>query len=352
MKVIRIDRGEGKFREGLKLLQNSYVAFGPLKEDREVYNFKILGDKTPDLNIQNTYLSPKGIVFPQSEVMLKYTLDETKEDCNLMKEAEKDKKPKAVFGIRPCDAASFLIAKRNFDTADYKDPYWISSYEATTFAGLACNEPCSTCFCKSAGYGPFNEEGLDLLFVDFNSYFLIKVLTPKGEELMKKANWQNVVDSDKALADILSKKTSCEDKFTTSIATSNLKSKTILELYNAPFWEEESFACLNCGTCTFVCPTCWCFDIQDENCGCDGVRMKNWDSCMFPLFTLHGTGHNPRGNKQQRVRQRFMHKLKYYLDKYDKGIQCVGCGRCVRLCPVNIDIRRISEKMNGYKACN
>ena len=76
--------------------------------------------------------------------------------------------------------------------------------------------------------------------------------------------------------------------------------------------------------------------------------MRNWDSCMFPLFTMHGTGHNPRGTKLHRVRQRFMHKLKYYVDKYDAGIQCVGCGRCVRSCPVNIDIRRVCDLMNSY----
>jgi ferredoxin len=105
---------------------------------------------------------------------------------------------------------------------------------------------------------------------------------------------------------------------------------TSLALHGAPFWDDLAFACLNCGTCTFSCPTCWCFDIQDEVHGTSGVRMKNWDSCMFPIFTVHTTGHNPRGTKTQRVRQRFMHKLKYFVDKYETGIMCVGCGRCVR----------------------
>jgi heterodisulfide reductase subunit C len=120
-----------------------------------------------------------------------------------------------------------------------------------------------------------------------------------------------------------------------------------MALHGADFWEDISFACINCGTCTFSCPTCWCFDIQDETYGKKGVRMRNWDSCMFPIFSVHTTGHNPRDTKLARLRQRFMHKLKYFVDKYDKGIMCVGCGRCVRQCPVNIDIRNISKLMNN-----
>jgi ferredoxin len=121
-----------------------------------------------------------------------------------------------------------------------------------------------------------------------------------------------------------------------------------MALYEADFWDDIAFSCINCGTCTYLCPTCWCFDIQDEVHGKHGIRERNWDSCMFPLFTLHGSGHNPRGQKVQRVRQRFMHKLKYYVDKYGDGIQCVGCGRCIQYCPVNIDIRKVCQLMNRF----
>jgi ferredoxin len=147
-------------------------------------------------------------------------------------------------------------------------------------------------------------------------------------------------------------KKSAEEKITSKISTENLRGSDTLALHGADFWEEISFACINCGTCTFVCPTCWCFDIQDEAHGKSGQRIRNWDSCMFPIFTIHTTGHNPRGTKLQRVRQRFMHKLKYFVDKYNNGIMCVGCGRCVRQCPVNIDIRRVCELMNNLTAEN
>ncbi len=139
-----------------------------------------------------------------------------------------------------------------------------------------------------------------------------------------------------------------KEKITATVPTNQLREKVVLEVFNAPFWEDVGFSCINCGTCTFLCPTCWCFDIQDEVQGNQGDRIRNWDSCMFPLFTLHGSGHNPRDQKFKRVRQRFMHKIKYYVDKYENGPQCSGCGRCVKHCPVNIDIREVFGLVNAY----
>ena len=325
MKIIKIDKK--KWVSGLEDLAGSYRLFGPAKEE-EFHNFKELEKGVlPDLNCLNTRLSPKSLIYPQSEVMFEYSLDESQEDHHIMKEADKDYSPRAVIGIRPCDVKAFILVRKNFDTPEYQDPYWIRAYEATTFVGLACESPCNTCFCKTAGCGPYHEEGLDLLLMDAGDHFLAKVITDNGEKLLADAGWDTEVNTDEAAKQIEAKKQAAEAKITSFVAADKLMEIDTVDLYNAPFWEEVAFACINCGTCTYVCPTCWCFDIQDENRGKSGLRMRNWDSCMYPLFTLHGSGHNPRDTKIQRVRQRFMHKLKYYVDKYDNGIQCVGCGR-------------------------
>jgi NAD-dependent dihydropyrimidine dehydrogenase PreA subunit len=115
--------------------------------------------------------------------------------------------------------------------------------------------------------------------------------------------------------------------------------------FEHPFWATIHGKCLACGTCTYLCPTCHCFDISDEVKGSDGVRIRSWDSCMFPLFTKETSGHNPRTSQKERWRQRTMHKFKYYVDNF-KAISCVGCGRCVMYCPVNIDIRKIIEDIS------
>ncbi|MCG6894795.1 MAG: 4Fe-4S dicluster domain-containing protein [Desulfobacteraceae bacterium] len=335
-----------RLTEGIDRLHGQYRVIGPVAEGR-FHNFRPLqpGQK-PDFDFRNTRMSAKQLVYPQSQVMAEYHLDETREDSHILKEVLPDETPRAVFGIRPCDADAFGLVRRNFDTEEYKDPYWIQAYERATLVGLACEDPCRSCFCTSAGSGPYSTGGLDALLVeDPDGGYWFQSLTEKGERLREAAGWKEEAGS--GVEDtIAERKKAAESRIVSQVHTDQLRNQATLDLYEAPFWEDVAFSCINCGTCTYLCPTCWCFDIQDETHGKKGCRMRNWDSCMYPLFTLHGSGHNPRGEKIQRVRQRFMHKLKYYVDKYDNGIQCVGCGRCVQYCPVNIDIRRVCELMN------
>ena len=109
------------------------------------------------------------------------------------------------------------------------------------------------------------------------------------------------------------------------------------EHFEDPLWEEKAFRCIGCGTCTFLCPTCHCFDIQDESVFDGGSRLKNWDGCQFSLFTLHTSGHNPRDTQPKRYRQRIIHKYAIYPEKFGK-VLCTGCGRCVAHCPVNLSL--------------
>jgi ferredoxin len=117
--------------------------------------------------------------------------------------------------------------------------------------------------------------------------------------------------------------------------TENLKEK-LEQNFSSNYWDKVSLSCLGCGVCTFLCPTCFCFDIVDETQRRE--RVRNWDSCMFRTYSLEASGHNPRPSRVERTRQRLSHKYVYWLDQVNQ-IGCTGCGRCVRYCPVGLDIR-------------
>lgn len=349
MKVIKIDKKD--WNKGIDKSREKYQFFGPVKEKDNYIFGQLAQDQFPEMDVVDTVLSPKAVLFPQTEKILTTSLDEKVEDHHIMKRAEADYSPRAVIGIRPYDAKAIQLVKLNFDTKEYRDPYWCDAYEATTFVGLAINNPSVFDFSLSMGSGPFAEEGLDVLLVDAGDEYLAKMLSDKGQAFLDDAGFNNPAD-DNAVEQINALKEKAEKSIASKVATDKLKDKTILDLYQANFWDDLAFSCINCGTCTFVCPTCWCFDIQDETKGQSSARFRNWDTCMSPLFTLHGSGHNPRGKKTDRVRQRFMHKLKYFFDKYEQGTMCVGCGRCVKSCPVNIDIREVCNRMNSYEPQN
>ncbi|NVL91816.1 MAG: 4Fe-4S dicluster domain-containing protein [Desulfobacterales bacterium] len=336
---------KAELQDVLRALKRTYEVFVPVKEN-DFYSFKPLMDEEKvDLSFTNTRLSPKPLVLPQSERMFEFTLDEKSEDAHIVKESPKDYPPRIIAGVRPCDAKALRLLQVNFDNPEFKDPWWVKRRESMTLIGLGCSQPCSACFCTSVGCGPFNEEGLDILLFDLGECLLARTLTEKGERLLQLGGMDTDADSGlKKSADEV--KTKAEKKISSHVPTDKLREKNVNDLFDAPFWDDVAFACINCGTCTFLCPTCWCFDIQDEVIRGEGDRIRNWDSCMFPLFTLHASGHNPRAQKVQRIRQRFMHKLKYYVDKYSNGVACVGCGRCVKHCPVNIDIREVFNLMN------
>lgn len=192
MKIVQIEKDT--WETGLQKLAKTYRLFGPVKED-DFHNFKQLDQgQLPDLNCLNTRLSPKSIIYPQSEVMFEYSLDENQEDHHILKEVNKDYSPRAVIGIRPCDAKAFALVKLNFDTREYQDPYWLNAYEATTLVGHACESPCNSCFCTTAGCGPYHEEELDLLLIDDGDQYWAKVITDKGLAFLKAAGWTDTVD--------------------------------------------------------------------------------------------------------------------------------------------------------------
>jgi NAD-dependent dihydropyrimidine dehydrogenase PreA subunit len=319
----------------IKKIAGDMLVYAPVKEEDGVFFRQLVQGMEPQITYANTKNAPKNIFFPHTEKMMKYMRTDKGMEFSGAAEEAKDA---VLFGARPCDAKSFTLLDMLFDQEKYKDPFYIDKRDKTIIVTQSCiHPPYATCFCTSVDGSPTSETGSDVMLTDLGDSYLVEVLTAKGEKILK------YFGDTKADAAADEKKKAIAEKAAGEIA-STIPAKEIKPILDAnfehPFWNTIHQRCLACGTCTFLCPTCHCFDISDEVKYESGIRIRNWDSCMFPMFTMETSGHNPRPSQKERWRQRTMHKFKYYIDMFG-AISCVGCGRCVMYCPVNIDIRKI-----------
>ena len=315
-------------------LGKSYQVFAPLKRE-DILVLERVGDHDQVvLDFYNTKQAPKEVFFPRSEVLFSYR------DGKVIPTSLPDER-RVVFGIRPCDARSAVLLDNVFDAPDYQDPYYVNRRQNTLLIGLACNKPLTTCFCTTVGGGPFSVDGLDLLWTDLGDRYLVETITERGEALTANSSCLRQATEEDTAAK--AKIAAAAEQMISGPSTEGVK-ETLDGMYEDPFWDESHLKCLGCGVCTYLCPTCHCFDITDETDGSQGRRIRTWDSCMYPLFTLHASGHNPRPTRKERMRQRIMHKFSYSVQQY-RRIFCVGCGRCVAQCPVNLDIRMVIKEI-------
>jgi len=319
--------------------------YSKLSESRKMYAPVVAADKqveykyNPDFadvtfdHIQST-LSVKNVVFPKVENVLFYDNEKTEStisDVNL------DKIPEVIlWGAHPCDTAAYDVLRSIF-CWDITDEFFAKRFEKLTVIGLACRQSDAYCFCTSVGLAPNSVKGSDILLSPLkNGDYLAEILTEKGSAVIAATPelFEQYTDEEVIIAEV--KQNFDHEQVTQKLAGA----------FEHPFWVANSLRCIGCGACAYVCPTCACFDIQDETKGKLGRRYRSWDSCGFGLFTLHTSGHNPRGVQSQRWRQRIMHKFSYMPER-NESLGCVGCGRCSRGCPVDMNIAEQLEALQS-----
>jgi sulfhydrogenase subunit beta (sulfur reductase) len=287
-----------------------------------------------DLTQVNTKLSARGLLFPQCETMFRF-------ETSRPDKAEETDQPETqvILGLRPCDAAGIAVLDKFFSGQGETDTYYQRRRDRTTLVGISCSAPADTCFCSAVGGSPTGTRGLDLILTDLGDKFTAEPLSDKGAALVK--------DMPEASAPDLAKKAELAGK-AAAVITEHIDTKELKRFLDtadsSPLWEELSLPCVNCGACTFVCPTCHCFDITDETRKGKGARIRVWDTCQSCQYSQHASGHNPRQTHASRFRNRTMDKFKYTVDMIGE-VSCVGCGRCIRECPAGIDIRETAEKL-------
>jgi len=309
-----------------KLSSKGWRIIAPVRSGNQV-TFREIAEGADILEdfVQSTQ-SAKGVIFPPVEELFRYHM---KKEGAELPEQEKTIPTTLVFGLRPCDAAAVNSLNAVF-TWDYQDSQFKERLENTYFMPVSCSRADEYCFCTSVGGNPGDTRGSDILLTKLSTgEYLAEIVTDKGKKITELApglfGAEPLEAKEKNLA-VVDRRFDARE----------LKQK-LETLFDSNIWVQQSLRCIGCGACAFVCPTCVCFDIQDEGRGNQGKRLRCWDSCGFSLFTLHTSGHNPRDKQSQRWRQRIMHKFSYQPDRL-AVTGCVGCGRCSRACPVDMNL--------------
>lgn len=289
----------------------------------------------------NTTRSAKDFFFPQVENMASFNVNG--KDVEVI-DTRSETEDFVVFGVRACDAKSFEILDSVY-LADPVDTYYENRRQHGVIMTMACGKPTETCFCGVFGIDAANPAG-DVSCWMTDDSLLLAANTEKGEALLASLELledaaDDAADAAKAAIRTILDKLPLKDLSTDAFGGDKLKA-----LFDDPKWAELSQSCLGCGTCTFVCPTCQCYDIRDYDTGHGVERYRCWDSCMYSDFTLCAHG-NTRPTQMQRFRQRFMHKLVYYPANNNGVFGCVGCGRCMRSCPISMNIVKVMKTLEG-----
>ena len=339
----------------LAKLAAGYRVLAPRQEGPAVvfraYSAEQLAGSDAAALLKRSTASPKQAILPQSETLVEFKSVKDAEDpskLNTTLSVPESAVPTVLFGGRPCDARGFVVLDRPYLEGPLKDPYYAARRAATVIVTQACPKASPTCFCHWVGSNPADGEGSDVLFTAVDGGYALQALTPKGEEILRDSGFAAADDKKDAVD---AAHAAAAQSLPPAPELEDVPARIAKRFTDEAFWNRETVKCLSCGACTYLCPTCQCFTITDEGSQLNGRRLRSWDSCMTPLFTLETSGHNSRAAKFARMRNRVSHKFSFYPDRYNGFYSCVGCGRCVISCPVSLDIRHmVTAAIEGVEA--
>jgi sulfhydrogenase subunit beta (sulfur reductase) len=273
----------------------------------------------------------KQFLFPPFQTLFKAV----KEDNWNIKENDEPSPRYALIGVRACELAAIQIQDKIFLREDFSDPIYRMRRENLFVLGVNCVDPNETCFCASMNTGPRHKTGFDLCLTELDDVFMVEVGSELGRSLLAARAYELpsafIQSAANSVMELAAK------SMVRTIDTRDLPGLLLRQL-NSKRWTEVGQRCLSCTNCTSVCPTCFCWDVNDrvDIPGKTTERAKVWDSCFNPNYS-YVVGGNTRPTIRARYRQWLTHKLGTWKDQFGM-LGCVGCGRCITWCPAGIDL--------------
>jgi len=313
--------------------------WAPVKKTGDKHVFEEVKDFSQiDLDYTRTILPPKKILLPPSFNMFTAKKGGYEENFSHVS-------PKILFGVHTCDIHGLLTMDR-FYSYVYDDPYYLRARENTYILGHSC-WPDEHCLCKSTNTH-IVEEGYDLFFTALEDSYIVWIGSSRGDDLirLKPELFEEDIDP-KDIQEFIRWREERAKAFQTEIDFSSMPD--LMELkYNDPLWEKLGNACLACGSCSNVCPTCTCYNVLDKPAlGEDFSAIERcWDACTLENYSEVAGGENFREDRAKRLKLWYTHKLQAYISKYGKPA-CVGCGRCIVTCPVDINVKTVAGALEG-----
>ncbi|KAB1442408.1 4Fe-4S dicluster domain-containing protein [Pseudodesulfovibrio senegalensis] len=331
-------------------LGTEYKIHAPVQEGRSIAFRPLTQDKILRIDRHAT-IGPKEILFPACEELMHFSYEKDTDNPGREKirvQPADNAVPTLIFGSRPCDARGFDVFDGAFTQCAVKDNYYAARREQAVVVSIACTRTENTCFCNWVGGSPDGTNGSDVLLTPIQDGFVVQPVTEKGETLLQKGSLLTGAAPDQVREAEQLRAAACASL--PEAPDFKCMPEQLYNLFdNMDFWEKQSAKCISCGACTYLCPTCHCFNITDERNGNEGERLRSWDNCMSRQFTQEASGHNPRPEKAYRLKNRVGHKFCYFPDLHEGHIACVGCGRCIKSCPVSLDIRQV---VTSAKECH